>query len=282
VQNIHFTSDTVVQRITLTANGADVRLSSLAFKAEGSLDDVSAISEGTLYRDNNSDGVRDPSDPKITGDATFDSDNGILVLENIATVLEADSSQDWLLVLTPDPGSANQGDTFDLKITDATAVRAETFFPAGLPVTATNPFPVRSDRFTVEAPLPPINFATFISESFPGETNSLILAPNADPDHDGIPNLLEFLFGTDPNDAGSSSQVRVISVSGKIGIEFDLSRRAEGVTVAYETSTDLIIWDPSTGGTVTTSPSSGGDTIRYSIARSGDFRFLRITATLDQ
>ncbi len=282
VQNIPFTSDTVVQRITLTANGADVRLSSLAFKAEGSLDDVSAISGGTLYRDNNSDGVRDPSDPKITGDATFDSDNGILVLENIATVLEADSSQDWLLVLTPDPGSANQGDTLDLKITDATAVRAETFFPAGLPVTATNPFPVRSDRFTVEAPLPPINFATFISESFPGETNSLILAPNADPDHDGIPNLLEFLFGTDPNDAGSSSQVRVISESGKVGIEFDLSRRAEGVTVAYETSTDLITWDPSTGGTVTTSPSSGGDTVRYSIARSGNFRFLRITATLDQ
>lgn len=280
-QNILFSGETVVQRITLTASGADVRVNSLTFKAEGSLDDSAAVGEGKLYRDDNGDGVLDLSDPEIADGATFDADNGILTIENVSTILEAGSSQDWLLAFTPSPGIASEGETFDLRITDTTAVQSETFFPAGLPVTATNPFPVRSDLFTVGAPLPTINFATFISDTFPGETNPLIIGPNADPDLDGVPNLLEFLLGTDPNDSGSSSQVRVISENGQVGIEFDRSRRVEGVTVAYETSTDLATWKPTTDGTINTTPSSVGDTVRYTINRSGDLRFLRITATLD-
>jgi autotransporter-associated beta strand protein len=42
-------------------------------------------------------------------------------------------------------------------------------------------------------------FASWIDSFFPGETDPNIVGPNADPDHDGIPNAVEMVIGNLPN-----------------------------------------------------------------------------------
>ncbi|MGJ8644348.1 MAG: right-handed parallel beta-helix repeat-containing protein [Luteolibacter sp.] len=280
-QTVPFIEEAVVQRITLTAEGSDVRVGSLTFKGEGTLDDLSAIAEGKLYRDNNGDGVRDSSDPELAGEAVFDEDDGLLKIENIGEIIEAGSPQDWLVVYLPNSGIAQEGETFELKINDATGVEAETFFPAGIPVTATNPFPVRSDLFTIGSQPTGLTFATFISTAFPGIVDTDVVGPLADPDKDLIVNIFEFLFGTDPDDSSDAGRAYTVTESGRIGIEFKRAKNLEGITVSYEESINLDDWDPSTDGILTEILETPRDTVRYTILRSGDKRFLRIKIVLD-
>ncbi|MDB6077584.1 MAG: hypothetical protein JWO82_1331, partial [Akkermansiaceae bacterium] len=53
-------------------------------------------------------------------------------------------------------------------------------------------------------------FGAWVTGYFPGVTDPQITGPDADPDHDGQPNALEFAFGGLPNQNGSTGAVQVI------------------------------------------------------------------------
>jgi len=84
----------------------------------------------------------------------------------------------------------------------------------------------------------------------PGREDSvpLALAPAADDDGDGVPNLLEYIMGSDPlNGASVASPTAVIDPNvpaAGAGVLFEIPRNlaADGYVMAFETSPDLKTW----------------------------------------
>ncbi|MES2440974.1 MAG: hypothetical protein V4584_18055 [Verrucomicrobiota bacterium] len=113
---------------------------------------------------------------------------------------------------------------------------------------------------------------------FAGEESN---TPAADPDHDGISNLLEFIFGTSPTSAGppTPTPVSLVSLSGQRYLQIAIPRlRNRLATVTVEVSDDLTIWN--SGDAFTTEVSNTADTliVRDKIPTSPGIarRFMRI------
>jgi len=91
----------------------------------------------------------------------------------------------------------------------------------------------------------------------PGITGKL-----SDPDADGIPNLGEYGFGTDPS-TGSTGTVSAVVIGGAIEITFPLSSSAVDLRCSIQTSGNLSTWSEAAAYSPTTSGltrSGGGGT----------------------
>jgi len=73
-----------------------------------------------------------------------------------------------------------------------------------------------------------------LSHGLDPDTNG---APWADPDGDGLMNVFEFAFGTDPN-AGKGSPLSITQVDG--GVQIGFTGRLDGVAYSLQTSTTLL------------------------------------------
>jgi len=101
----------------------------------------------------------------------------------------------------------------------------------------------------------------------------------ADPDGDGVANLLEYKMGTDPLAKNSAPWV-VVQQSGQLRLEFaEATARTDCAVVPWTSSTLTGTWG--TGGiTQTSSNAPGGWTIRSAaIPTSGSSGFLQLRAT---
>ena len=100
--------------------------------------------------------------------------------------------------------------------------------------------------------------------------------PDADEDGDGMPALLEFLFGTSDSIAGGSPIKIQLATDGDLLIEFPRDAGAEGLAIGFESSSDLATWRSEAGilEKVTLSPEPSEQWRLGS--GSADRRFLRI------
>ena len=120
-------------------------------------------------------------------------------------------------------------------------------------------------------------------------TNDAISGPSADPDGDGIANLLEYSLGLDPKTADVTGlpQPQIVNAGGQNYLSLSVVKPRANTDVTYgaEVSNDLLAWDGSTNAGLVTvqsnTPSAGLDTVTFrdqtplSTPASGQ-RFLRL------
>jgi hypothetical protein len=108
--------------------------------------------------------------------------------------------------------------------------------------------------FVVNVPRP---FASWQQRHFADGSGGLLPNNGAtdDPDNDGLPNVYEYFFGSDPNDSSSTPNFdgwyfqrdEFDGYDLKFGFTYPLYK--DDVTVVFETSADLITWTPAQAGT---------------------------------
>ncbi len=133
------------------------------------------------------------------------------------------------------------------------------------------------------------SYATWLSGFFtPTQlANPAISGDDVDFDNDGIPNLLEYLFGGNPTLSNSGLQPTIGKAPGSNSLVFSYKRKlaATGVTQIIEYSTSLSSgWTPAvhgTGGvTITTSPvDAETEQVTVTIPSTAPSRFARLRAS---
>jgi hypothetical protein len=142
---------------------------------------------------------------------------------------------------------------------------------------AGTPFLMKSAAVTGAAP-PTTSWQQWRDEQLTGE---LLDEPGDDPDHDGTPNLLEFVFGTLPQTANPPVPTPASLVSGHVTIT--IPRRVDhAVLLTVEVSGNLTNWQSGPGHTETVS-----DTVTALVVRdltpldsANPKRFIRLRAVL--
>jgi hypothetical protein len=139
-----------------------------------------------------------------------------------------------------------------------------------------SPFLMKSAAVTNAAP-PSTSYAQWQADELAGET---LNGPNDDPDKDGLPNLLEFVFGTAPKRPGAPVATPVTLVGGHLRIT--VPRRIDRTaTLTVEVSSDLKTWN--SGASYTQVVSNGLTSLVVDDLTTLDAahpkRFMRLRAT---
>ncbi len=91
-------------------------------------------------------------------------------------------------------------------------------------------------------------FGSWVASSFPGVADPNVVGPGADPDQDGIPNLVEFAFGLNPANRDPAFAPLKASLSSAIPVqrvmEFIRPKGLTGVNYQLVGSDDLKAWTP--------------------------------------
>lgn len=133
--------------------------------------------------------------------------------------------------------------------------------------------------------LPPANFSQWQNAHFtPAQlADPNISGPLADPDHDGLNNLLEYALNADPNDPSSNHRPFETLDATNLSLTYTKVLGATDLTYAIEQSLDLVAWSPVTPTNQILFDNGFVQTIQAEVPRSnaepGGKLFLRLSVT---
>lgn len=142
---------------------------------------------------------------------------------------------------------------------------------------AGSPFLMQSAAVT-DAASPATSWSQWQAHELAGEA---LNGPADDPDHDGTSNLLEYVFGTAPRQAGAPPATPVALVGGHLQIT--IPRRSDHpATLVVQVSADLTIWEAGPAFTAETSNSPAAWVVRdlTPLDPAHPRRFMRLQAEL--
>jgi hypothetical protein len=130
------------------------------------------------------------------------------------------------------------------------------------------------------------NYDRWASDPAQGLTDGVNNGPADDPDHDGIPNLLEFSLGGDPMVSSPAILPVLTHTGGCWTLEYErgVLSRPPATTQAVEYGDDLSGWiqipiPPLTHSDVTITPGSLTDHVRVTLPDQGNKGFVRLKVT---
>ncbi len=127
---------------------------------------------------------------------------------------------------------------------------------------------------------PATPWQTWLSANFnPSEqADPAVSGPDADPDSDGVVNLLEYAFGSSPRSSAAGPSPAVASGAGVLLLDYPAPRHGADLTYSVETSADLVTW--TTTGVTDAAHATVADWRTASVARADNARvFLRVRVT---
>ena len=177
--------------------------------------------------------------------------------------------------------------------TVASGVTATTYTNSGLASETTYYYVVTAVNLAGESEPSTEASATTLSPPTPGEAwrqqnfganwdNDEVAGDAADPDKDGISNLLERAFGGDPNIADPSILPRIDPDAPLLSIIYRKARLAEDLVYEVQESTDLspTEWSMATGDETPISDNGTVETLRFTApVSSASKKFLRVRVT---
>ncbi len=150
------------------------------------------------------------------------------------------------------------------------------------------------DSLTVAMAIAPPapGYSAWIDGFYPAETDPAVIGLDADPDHDGSANGIEFLLGTAPDLSDNAKTPRLLPDGSAFNLEFDRSDISLGILkVIVELSDNLTSWPQSEAisiGTTTVESDPGvtitdngtTDLVQVAISSATPLRFARLRVSL--
>jgi hypothetical protein len=141
--NIEAGRSSAVAALKLTTGEGSVLVESMRFLAQGSADESTAITDMSLYRDDDEDGLLSEPDTLLAGGVSVPVNDGEAVFEELNAAISANSTEHWLLVTGLD-AQAIAGETIEFKLIDNSKVESGGLFPPTL-IVETGTFPLYTD-----------------------------------------------------------------------------------------------------------------------------------------
>ncbi|WP_269541338.1 right-handed parallel beta-helix repeat-containing protein [Cerasicoccus fimbriatus] len=215
---------------------ADSSLYGIAFTVTGGLDLVTQLTNLRLVRDYNMDGIAGADEPVISALATVDPEMANVFTLGFEPQSLLDGRTYHYLVIGDYLGTTGFSGGFSYEVSDVSHVFATLTKPYGLPTPVFFEGEVRSDNFSFGEDA----ITAWRNAEFPGAPAESGLL--ADPDGDGVPNIVEFALGLDPNHPdGAGVSVRE-DAEGRLEITFQRPQSSQGVGYSVEISSGLDAW----------------------------------------
>ncbi|MEO7341249.1 MAG: SdrD B-like domain-containing protein [Luteolibacter sp.] len=228
---------------------------------------------GHLYIDTNKNGTQDSGEPDLASVDVLITDS----LGNAQTVI-TNASGNWSANVVP--GST----TADVQECDpqypAGCTRTEGSDPTTFTAVSMVSTNGGTDGYFLPGPL--TTWEQWQAENLSGEP---LNGPDQDPDRDGILNLMEFVFGTDPKSPGATiaTPVVLVDVSGQRYLQITVPRRIDHpASLTVEVSSDMIDWNSGASNTVVVEDSAAALVVRDLVPfnPANPKRFIRLKASL--
>ncbi len=226
-----------VLSITVEPTNGTAIVGFVKFKASGTLNELTDLTGASLVVDADRNGVIDDVDITIGSNATFDTDDGTVTFVTDSIELDEKTTQQWVLVYHLAHPVAD-GTTFSASLVDAANIPATFIQPFDLPAVHVGQFPIESDNLTIGSS----EIDNWKSQRFSAAqlSDSNISGPFADPDKDGLSNLLEHALGTDPLLHGSGAAITFDTT--KRFFQYKRLKSRSHLRYDIEVSDDLNTW----------------------------------------
>jgi autotransporter-associated beta strand protein len=213
----------------------------------------------------------------VTGNLTFNSGATLLAHPTAPLAITGNLAFGGAVTVSPAPGATFTAGTYTLCTYSGTLTGTPTFAWSGTGFTATFSTATAGQIRLTLAPSPATVFTTFLTtEGVPADQRTV----TADPDFDGVANLLEFALGGKPMLADATASLPTVSANAStLSLTYKRVRPVE-IIYSVQTTTDLAgtpVWTPEG---VNQGTPAGDGTTTATVPLSTDRRFLRLGVSL--